>query len=127
MPNKDTSEENADLLRHLLEHTELLRFTVSRMGEENYKGESDETELLRAVNESLLIHLPHINDLQTRIEAILSTGQTYYYDCQLPYHGPPNQNTHSHFDIKVCKNDSSHKFCANHNLKCCVQCGGDLK
>jgi hypothetical protein len=53
--------------------------------------------------------------------SVLSTDQTDYYDCQLPYQLP---HTFSHGYI--CQSDSVHRFCFDHVLTKCVICGGDL-
>lgn len=52
---------------------------------------------------------------------LISTDQTLYYDCKLPY-----QPSHSFSIGYVCQTDPEHKFCHLHSLRKCVICGGEL-
>lgn len=53
--------------------------------------------------------------------SLITTGQTTYYDCKLPF-----QPSHTFSVGYVCDTDAGHRFCRLHSLRKCVICGGAL-
>lgn len=100
---------NIEAMRLLQERINLLHSVINE-------------QLIEAQNSDLSAELILKNIDQKLSASILSTGQTTFYDCELPH-----QPRHSFNNGYFCNNDSKHRFCNSHSLKKCPICGGDFK